>query len=133
MKTILKATGHSQEQKGDQLRLHIWKTLLLVGSAGAGKGLPREGEATLGWRCHRRLDEARTWREPQQEQELCDIVGAVSSLAGGLGSSPRHFSCSVHRDVLGFPGKKDQLKEGDVLHAPWPGRERAGTWTGQTV
>lgn len=46
------------------------------------------------------------WPRP----ELFDIVGAVSSFAGGLGSCPQHFSCLVLRDVFGFPAKKDQLK-----------------------
>lgn len=48
------------------------------------------------------------WPRP----ELFDIVGAVSSFAGGLGSCPQHFSCLVLRDVFGFPAKNDQLKEG---------------------
>lgn len=127
VKTLLKATGHSSEQRGGQLRLHIWKIFLLVRSAGAGKGLPREWEATQSWR-RRKLDESRAQREPWQEQELFDIVGAVSSFAGGLESCPRHFSCLMHRDVYSFPVKKDHLKEGQetkggVLHAPWLGAQ----------
>lgn len=116
-------------ERGGQLRLHIWKIFLLVRSAGAGKGFPREREATHGWR-RRKLDEARARREPWQEQELFDIVGAVFQLLrGDLESCPRHFSCLAHGDVYGFPVKKDRLKEGGettggVLHAPWLGAQR---------
>ena len=134
LKSILRE-NHTQSNRaqlganGGQFRLHIWKIFLLVSSAGAGKGLPREQEATHGWR-RRKLDEARARREPWQEQELFDIVGAVSSFAGGLESCPRHFSCLVHRDVYSFPVKKDHLKEGretkgSVLHTP-----RLGTQEG---
>lgn len=41
----------------------------------------------------------------------CDILGAASSFVQGLESCPQHSSCTAHREVYGYPGKKDDLKE----------------------
>lgn len=78
-KPYSKQLVHRQQQPGwGGGGLHIWKIFLLVQSAAAGKGLPREQELTHGW-CRRKLDEARGPRELWQE--LFDIVGAASSFA----------------------------------------------------